>query len=71
MNIQFSPGDKVNFTVCPRWKACQWLKKDVEPATVQKVFKNGDVAIALHDVYAAGKDGRRTIHVKPSTLSPA
>ncbi len=63
-------GDTVQFhkQLSPGHAKCIWIK-DAEKCTVQKLFKNGDVAVALHDVYAAGKDNRRTIHVPAHSLT--
>lgn len=67
---RFQPGDVACF--CRKfatysWTLCTWLS-DFETVTVQRNFKNGDAAVALHDVYADGKDGRRTIHVPQKAL---
>lgn len=64
------PGDVVKFhkSLSPGHAQCVWIP-DNATCDVQRLFKNGDVAIALHDVYAAGKDNRKTVHVPLSSLT--
>lgn len=36
--------------------------------TVQKLFKNGNVAVAVHQLPNGSEDGCRTIHFKQDTM---
>ena len=65
----FALGDVVTFTPTGSWTQCRWIPQHPQTATVQKIFRNGLVAVALHEVYAAGKDGMKTIHVSPQDLA--
>jgi len=48
----------------PSRAACSWWH-DGATGTVQRIFRNGKVAVALHDIRNQSADGRLTQHFDP------
>ena len=63
-----NPGDKVQITDKSAFDTCMWWPAGIVTGTVQKVFKNGFVAVAVHQLPLAGGDGLRTLHIKRHQL---
>lgn len=69
MNNQIQIGDKVRIILKPDadlFKTMWWPKGETT-GTVQKIFKNGKIAVAVDQLYAAGDDNKRTLHFSKET----
>lgn len=63
-------GQKVRITTTEWLAQCQWWPKEGATGTVQKVFKNGKVAVAVDQVKNRSEDGCWTGHFKAAQLFP-
>jgi hypothetical protein len=65
-------GDKVHIILAdghPLFTTQWWPRQGVETTgTVQKVFKNGKVAVAVHQLRNRSEDGCHTLHFTPSEM---
>ncbi len=58
-------GDKITFhKKGTEFEKCVWIP-ETSTATIQKIYKNGRIAIALHAVGNMSEDNMKTIHIRP------
>lgn len=67
---KLAPGDKVQIIPTPGgdFERCAWWPKGTVTGTVQKVFKNGKVAVAVDQLRNWGGDGLKTLHFDQKDL---
>jgi len=51
-----------------RAKNCQWWPAGEVRGTIQKIFKNGQIAVAVDQLFMAGGDEKRTLHFSAAEL---
>lgn len=69
---QVTVGCKVSVTVpqdAPLLRTAWWPKEKIVTGTVQKIFKNGLVAVAIDQLGNRSEDGKHTIHLPSVWLS--
>lgn len=59
---------KVQVAANSPFLSCVWWPKGEVTGKVQKLFKNGQVAVAVDQLYVAGGDNKRTLHFNRSEL---
>ena len=68
----FNVGDKVRIELAEDadlYRTQWWPKRGVEvTGTVQKVYKNGKVAVAIDQLRNRSEDGKHTMHMRPESL---
>lgn len=62
VEIQLPPAHALNMT---KW----WPKTGPVTGTVQRVFKNGQVAVAIDQLGNRSEDGHRTLHLAAAFLT--
>jgi hypothetical protein len=65
------PGEiiRIEMTADNQFNRCVWFPKGTHVmATVERVFKNGKLAVALHGTRNRSDDGRITVHLSPGDI---
>lgn len=73
MSNNLTPGTRVEIRVAADHSLhlCQWWPEGVVTGTVEKVFKNGNVAVAVERIRNLSADGLKTLHFKATELHAA